>query len=220
MTEMRPFGRLLVTVKDPMPALVDRVVGALVALIGVALAALGVWFATQLGSAGTATFTATPKPTAPVVIGPDVLNRVDGDVRVTAYGKGSEPVTLAVAAPSDVRALLGKSATGTVTGVEVVGWKLRMSEQPGAAAPAVATADLWRDSASATGSASVTIRQSDAPESVVVSSPAGLDRVELTWTDSTWFVTAVITALVGLALLLGGILLLLRSRKTTMEVQS
>ena len=41
-----------------MVRVVMRVVGALLALAGLALAAVGVWFATQLGGTGTATFTA------------------------------------------------------------------------------------------------------------------------------------------------------------------
>ena len=69
-----------------MVTIVARVVGALLALAGLALTVVGVWFATQLGTSGTAEFTVRPATGDPLVIRPDVLNRVDADVVVTATG--------------------------------------------------------------------------------------------------------------------------------------
>jgi hypothetical protein len=200
-----------------MPMALPRIAGALLALVGATLGAIGLWFAAQLGSHGTASFTAHPAPKSPVLIGPDVLNRVDGPVTITAYGAGSSPVTISAAAPSDAQALLGKSKATLVTGVELGGWKLRTEVRDGGEAPAVASADLWRNTAAGNGSASMRIEQADAPETVVVTAPEGVQRVVATWADSTWFVTAVIVALVGLALLLGGVLLLVRSRRKQPE---
>lgn len=204
-----------------MPRVVTRIAGALLALVGVALGALGLWFATQLGSSGTASFTARPTSATSIVVGPEILNRVDGAVRVTAHGNVSDPVTIVVAAPSDARAFLAEHAVTEVSGVEVSGWKLLTTSRTGTPAGPVDTADLWRNTSSGAGSASVRIVQSDAPETVVISAPKGVERLVLTWTDSSWFVTAVITSLVGLALLFGGVLLLVRGRRArTVEVTS
>ena len=71
-----------------MATIVKRVVGALLALVGLALTAAGVWLAAELGSSGTAQFTVHPATADPVLIGPDVLNRVDADVVVTATPTG------------------------------------------------------------------------------------------------------------------------------------
>ncbi|MGL5865361.1 MAG: hypothetical protein ACRCYX_05720, partial [Dermatophilaceae bacterium] len=61
-----------------------RLGGVLLALAGVVVTAAGGWFAIQLGTGGTAEFTMRPSSTAPVLIGPDLLNRVDADIVVTA----------------------------------------------------------------------------------------------------------------------------------------
>ncbi|HOT57147.1 MAG TPA: hypothetical protein PL014_08395, partial [Ornithinibacter sp.] len=67
-----------------MTTIVKSVVGALLAVLGLVLTVIGAWFATQLGSSGTAQFTARPATTDPVIIRPSVLNRVESDVVVTA----------------------------------------------------------------------------------------------------------------------------------------
>ena len=55
----------------------------------------------------------------------------------------------------------------------------------------------------------MTLAQSDAPQTVVVLTEKGrLSTVTVTWVHKAWFVQAVVAALVGLALLAGGALLL------------
>ena len=49
-----------------MVRVVTRLAGVLRALAGLALAAVGVWFAAQLGGTGTATFTTSPGTARPV----------------------------------------------------------------------------------------------------------------------------------------------------------
>ncbi|HET7763006.1 MAG TPA: hypothetical protein VFL46_11650 [Phycicoccus sp.] len=197
-----------------MVPLVTRVLGAVLALVGLALTVVGVWFATQLGGAGTATFTATPSGSGPVVLGPDVLNRVDADVVVTASSNGGGRTWMALANPSDATAVLGGSSRTEVTGVSVRDWRL-LTAQRGNGAPApLATAELWRNEDDAEGRVSMTVEQADAPETVVVAAESGtVDRVTLTVSDKTWFVEAVVAALVGVFLVVVGLVLLWPRRR-------
>ena len=197
-----------------MVPLVTRVLGAVLALVGLALTVVGVWFATQLGGAGTATFTATPSGSGPVVLGPDVLNRVDADVVVTASSSGGGRTWMALANPSDATAVLGGSSRTEVTGVSVRDWRL-LTAQRGTGAPApLATAELWRNEDDAQGRVSMTVEQADAPETVVVVAESGtVDRVTLTVSDKTWFVEAVVAALVGVFLVVVGLVLLWPRRR-------
>ena len=125
-----------------MATIVKRVVGALLALLGLALTVVGTWFATQLGSSGTAEFTVRPSTAEPVVIGPDVLNRVDADVVVTATPIDGGSVWMALANPSDATALLGDAKHLTVTGVSVADWALRTASTGSGAAPELGAADI------------------------------------------------------------------------------
>ena len=92
-----------------MATIITRVVGALLALVGLVLTVVGVWFAAQLGTSGTAEFTVRPGTADPVLIGPDVLNRVDADVVVTATPSDGASVWMALANPSDATAVVGGS---------------------------------------------------------------------------------------------------------------
>src|SRR5215203_3308915 len=127
-----------------MATIVKRVVGVLLALVGLALTVVGAWFATQLGTSGTATFTVRPSTTDPVLIGPDVLNRVDADVVVTATPTAGGSVWMALANPSDAAAVVGGSAHLEVTGVSVRDWALLTSTTGSGSAPELGEADLWR----------------------------------------------------------------------------
>ena len=197
-----------------MATIVKRVVGALLALVGLALTVVGVWFATQLGSSGTAQFTVRPATDDPVVIGPDVLNRVDADVTVTATPTEGGSVWMALANPSDAKAVVGSSEHVAVTGVSVRDWALLTTTTGSGTAPALVAADLWRQQDDAQGPVSLTVQQSGAPETLVVTAEEGrLDGVTMTVVDKSWFVEAVVAALVGLFLLVAGVLLL-TSRRT------
>lgn len=193
-----------------MLTIVKRLVGALLALAGLALTVLGVWFATQLGSAGTAEFSARPDGSEPVVIRPDVINRVDADVVVTATPAAGSRAWIALANPSDADAVLGAARHTEVTGVDVRDWALTTSARgAGAASDALGTADLWRQQDEGEVPVTLTVEQAEAPETVVVTTDgAPLRSVTLSVTNKTWFVESVVAALLGLFLLGVGVLLL------------
>ena len=107
-----------------MPTLAKRVVGGLLALIGLVLTVIGLWYTFHLGGSGTATFSTTASGTNPVLVPQTVLNRVDGVVKVTAVPRKGGAVWLAAAAPSDAKAVLSKTAHTSVTGVSTRPWQL------------------------------------------------------------------------------------------------
>lgn len=196
-----------------MTTLAKRVGGATLALLGLVLAAVGLWYAVHLGGSGTATFTATASGTNPVLVPQTVLNRVDDAVKVTVTPKDGGAVWLAAASPSDARAVLGEAARTTVTGVSTRPWQLESETDGTGAAPALASTDVWRNTETGDGAVSMTIDQANAPETVIAQATKGqLADIELTWERKSWFVQAVITALVGLFLLLSGLSLLWSSR--------
>ena len=192
-----------------MVTFLKRLVGALLALVGLALTVLGVWFATQLGTSGTAEFTVRPTSGEPLVIRPDVLNRVDADVAVTATPAPGGSVWIALANPSDATAVLGDSRYTRVTGVDVRDWLLTTRQVgSGEAAEGLGVADLWRQQDSGEAPVTLTVEQDEAPETLVVASEgAPLRSLTFAVTDKTWFVEAVVAALVGLFVLVVGVLL-------------
>jgi hypothetical protein len=197
-----------------MLTIVTRVAGALLALVGLALTAVGVWFATQLGTSGTAEFTARPGTVDPVLIRPDVLNRVDADVVVTATPAAGGSVWMALANPSDASAVVGGGRHVAVTGVDVQDWALRSGVRGSGEVAELGAADLWRLQEDEEGPVTLTVRQENAPETLVVlTDGAPLRSLALSVTNKTWFVEAVIAALVGLFLLVAGVTLLFSRRR-------
>ncbi|WP_143598311.1 hypothetical protein [Phycicoccus duodecadis] len=198
-----------------MVTIVTRAVGALLALAGLALTVVGVWFATHLGGSGTAQFTLHPPAGRPVLVSPEVLNRVDADVTVSATAAGSGRVRMARANPSDATAVIGGAQHVEVTGVDVRDWTLRSVSRGTGEARGLGTADLWRQQVDGPGRVSLTVRQAQAPESLVVAAEGGrLSTLTLTVTDKRWFVEAVVAALVGLFLLVAGVVALWPRRRS------
>ncbi|WP_377641258.1 hypothetical protein [Oryzobacter terrae] len=193
-----------------------RLVGVLLALVGLALTVLGGWFATELGTSGTAQFTVRPATSDPIVIRPEVLNRVDADVVVTATPAAGGRVWMALANPSDATAVLGDSRHTRVTGVDVRDWLLTTrSAGSGDAAEGLGVADLWRQQDQGDLPVTLTVEQAEAPETLVVASEGGpLRSLTFAVTDKTWFVEAVVAALVGLFVLVVGVLLAWPRRPT------
>ena len=188
-----------------MTTIVKSVVGAVLALLGLALTVTGAWFATQLGSSGTAQFTASPATSDPVLIRPSVLNRVDADVVVTATPAPGASVWMALANPSDAAAVLGDARHVAATGVGVRDWVLLTRTSGTGEAPALGAADLWRQQDSAEGPVTLTVQQDEAPETLVIATQGGeLETLTFTVVDKTWFVEAVVAVLAGLFLLLAG----------------
>ena len=193
-----------------MATIATRVGGALLALLGLVLGVVGFWFATALGSSGTATFTASPDTDGPVVIDQHVLNRTDGPVVVRARAQTGEAF-VGVASPTDAAAVVDRAAVTRVTGVSVTDRAITTERTGTGPASRLAAADLWREQHAGTGPQTVTIEQRNAPEVVVAMATQGrLAEVTLTWTDRSWFVKAVVASLVGLFLVLAGVLLLVR----------
>lgn len=197
-----------------MRTLVTRVVGALLALLGLAAAATGVWLVSSLGSSGTATFTAEPGSRV-VVLDPQVLNRVDHPVEVTASSDADGRLWAGVARPSDVEALLGDGERQAATGVDVPSWTLETTGQGEGESVDPSSLDVWQRATGGEGSITTTIDQDQAPQTLVVAAPEGAELSEVTMTvaDDGWFTKSLALLLLGLALLALGVGLLVRSRR-------
>lgn len=191
-----------------MGTIAKRVAAVLLAVIGVVIGVGGVWFVSQLGSTGTATFTVSPKGTTALVLSPSILNRVDTPVKVSARATSGGTVWIGAARPSDALSALGEGRHREVTGLEVSGWALTTKPRGSADLPQFGRADVWHAQESGKGTQSLTIAPKDAPETVVVTAEQGtIATVTLTFTNKAWFVQSVIAALVGLFLILAGVLL-------------
>ena len=123
--------------------LIPRVAGALLAVLGLVAAVVGGWFLANLGTSGTATFTAEPGQRV-VVLEPDVLNRVDHPVEVTATGSGE--LWSGTARPSDVEALVGDGARAHVAGVDVSDWALKSTDEGKGQSVDPGSLDVWQES--------------------------------------------------------------------------
>ena len=186
-----------------------KVVGVLLAVVGLVLTGAGSWFAAHLGSSGTATFTTRPRSAQPIVMDPSVLNRVDGAVRITVTPAAGATAWIGVAAPSDAAAVIGGAGRTSVTGVSASDWTLRTRPTGSGPLPDVAHAEVWQRQAVGSGTVSLTVQQSAAPQTVLVTVSNGtIATLTMAWTRKAWFVQAVVAVLIGLALLAGGTLLL------------
>ena len=184
-----------------MPLSPRRVVGAVLAVLGVALAVFAAWTAIKLGPSGEARFSVVSKAPGVLVVGPDVLNSMEVPVRITATRSDGGAVRLLAAASTDARAVLGKSALSTVSGVHFPAGRLDLRASGAGRLSAVATSDVWRLSATGTGSAELVVDQGRGPEAAVVTSgdATALKDVTmtLTWADRTWFFEALAAAVIG-----------------------
>ena len=184
-----------------MPLSPRRVLGAVVAVLGLALAAFAAWTVIKLGPSGEARFTvASPAPGA-LVVPPDVLNSVDVPVHITVTRSDGGAVRLVVAPSSDARAVLGRSAVSTVSGVQFPAGRLDLRDSGSGPLSAVTTSDVWRLSATGAGSAELVVDQGKGPEAAVVTSgdATALKGVTmtLTWADRRWFFEALAAAVIG-----------------------
>lgn len=184
-----------------MPAPARRVLGAVMAVLGIAVATLGAWTAIKLGPSGEVHFRATSKATGAIVVEPRVLNALDLPVRVTATRRDGGPVWLAAAPSTDARAVLAKSAVSTVAGVHYPAGRLDLRVSQGRALPDITTADVWRLSAEGAGSTELVIDQGRGPETAVVTSGGASAlkdvTVTLTWAQRSWFFETLAVAVIG-----------------------
>lgn len=185
-----------------MSMVAKRAVLAALTVIGLVLLGLGSWFTFHLGPSGSATFTSTPPKGSVVVVEPSLLNRVERPTTVTVVTRGDSPVFVARATPSDVTAVVGGADTTTVTGAKVRSWSLVSSRDGAGAAPALAGADVWRESLRGEGRVRLAVSQGDAPEAVVIATgdglPADIAELSVTIERRTWFFQALLVTLVGL----------------------
>lgn len=193
--------------------LVLRVTGTLLALLGLVAVVIGGWFLAALGTSGSATFTVEPGERV-VVLDPDVLNRVDAPVEVTATGEGT--VWAGVARPSDAEALLGDGARAEVTGVDIGDWALTTAAVGEGEPVDAGSLDIWRSSSDGSGTVTTTIEQDQAPQTLVITAPAGeeIDEVELAVADDRWGTTALVLVVGGVIALLLGLALIVRTRSS------
>lgn len=194
-----------------MSTLILRVAGSLLALLGLVGVIVGGWFLSALGTSGTATFTGEPDQRV-VVLDPDVLNRVDSPIEVTATGGGS--MWAGTARPSDVEALLGDGPRTEVTGVDVSDWALSTSDVGEGETSDVRGLDIWQSSTSGDGSVTATVDQAEAPQTLVLAAPEGeqVEQLEYEVTDDRWSTIAIVVLVAGVVVLLLGIALALAPR--------
>lgn len=191
-------------------SLILRIIGALLALLGLVAAIVGGWFLAAIGTSGSATFTTEPESRV-VVLDPDVLNRVDEPVEVTAEGGGT--VWAGTARPSDAETLLADTSRVEIDGVGVRDWVLTSSEVGEGGPVDAGSLDIWQASTSAPETVTTTIDQSNAPQTLVITAPEGeqVEEVELAVADEGWSTTALLLLISGLVVLVLGIVLLVRA---------
>jgi hypothetical protein len=172
-----------------------RLIGAVVALLGLVLTGLGAWFALTLGPSGTARFTATASE--PLLIGPSTLNRVPEPVTVSATSPRG-PVFLGVATPQDATDVVGSARHQRAVVTQFPARTLELGTAGEAALADPTRLPIWR----ATGQNRLVVDQEGAPESVVVypGSPGPVD-VTLTWQRGSWFRQSLVVLIVGLIIL-------------------
>ena len=184
-----------------MPAPARRALGAVMAVMGLALAALGAWTALKLGPTGEVHFSATSKATGTIVVEPGILNSLNLPVRIKATRGDGGAVWLAATQSTDAGAVLAKSAVSTVSGVHFPAGTLDLRVSGAGAVHDISTADIWRISSKGAGSAELLVGQGRGPETAVVTSGDATAltnvTVTLTWAQRSWFFEALAAALIG-----------------------
>lgn len=194
-----------------MPHLLSRLLAAVLAVLGVLAGAVGLWFMTQLGTDGRAAFTAEPGSQT-VVLEPSMLNRVDSDVVVEARSEGA--VWMGLARPSDAESVMKDAKAARAVDVSVPSWELKTVDS-GSGESAPKSYDLWQAQRTGTGSASITVDQAAAPQTLVVVAQDGqqLESVTMSVSDGGWFTRAVLLTITGLVLVALAGYLILRERR-------
>lgn len=185
-----------------MPVPARRILGAVLAVLGIALAVAGAWTAFKLGPSGEAQFRVTSMAPGAIVVGPEVLNSVNVPVRLTATRSDGRAVRLVAARSSDARAVVGTSTASTVSRLNYPDGTLDLRTSGAGALPDISRADdVWRLSAKEGTSAELVVDQGNGPETAVVASgdASALTNVTmtLTWANSTWLAEALVVVLGG-----------------------
>lgn len=169
-----------------------RILAALVALAGLALAVSGAGFAVILGPSGMARFSTTA--TGPIVVGPQVLGRVDAPVTVRASSSDG-PVFIGAARPQDVADVVGGARIQQAVTAQFPARSLALRATGYGDLVDPRALDVWRG----TGTGSLDLRVADAPESVLVVPTTNAPvRVTVELRRGAWFLEAVLALVVGL----------------------
>jgi len=183
------------------PASARRVLGAVVAALGIVLAVVGAWIVVKLGPSGEAHFSVTSKAPGAVVVRSDMLNSVDVPVRITATRSDGGAVWLAVAPSTDANAVLATSTVSTVSGAHYPSGMLDLRASGAGTLTDISTSDVWRLSAKGVRSAELVVDQGRGPETAVATSgdATALKDVTttLTWANRMWFFEALAAAMIG-----------------------
>lgn len=184
-----------------MPAAARQVLGAVMAVLGIALAVFGAWAALKIGPSGQVHFSATSKAPGVIVVVPEVLNSLNLPVRVKATRVDGGALWMAAASSADARAVLARHSVATVSGVHYPAGTLDLRASGSGALPDISRADVWRISAEGAGTAEMVVDQGRAPEMAVVASgdTTALTNVTmtLTWAKRSWFFEALSAVLIG-----------------------
>lgn len=176
--------------------LARRVLVTLAALVGLVVAALGVWLAFVLGPGGTASFTA--RTTGPVVIGPDVLGGLDVPVTVSAHdGDGHDAATgvfLGVARAADVADVVGGARVLRAVEARFPARVLDVAPAGTGSLADPTGLDVWRTSSRG----SVDVRE--AGSTAVLVAPTGTSPVTVVVVrhHAPWYTEALVAVVAGL----------------------
>ena len=169
-----------------------RTLTAVVALAGLALAVGGAWLAVVLGPSGTVRFSTTA--TGPLVVGPQVLGRVDVPVTVRAISSDG-PVFIGAAPPADVVDVVGGARVQKAVSAPFPARSLALRASGSGDLADPRALDVWRG----TGTGSLALTVADAPESVLVVPTTNAPvRVTVELQRGAWFLEAVLALIVGL----------------------
>lgn len=180
------------------------------AIVGLAVLGVGVWLAVLIGPSGTATFSATAS--GPVVLTPQVLNRVSVPAVVTVTG--SEDVWVGLAAPVDVTNVLGTARHTDAVADSFPAGTLTLQTTGAGPLADPSSLPVWRSTVATGHTATLTVEQANAPESVLVVPTADSPvTVSVAMSHRGWFYQALSVGLVGLVIaVFGGARMLLSGR--------
>ena len=184
-----------------------RALGLSVAVVGAALALLGLWLCVTLGPSGEAAFSARLSQTGALAVEPKVLNALDVPAEVSVTRADGGPLWVGLAGQSDASAVVRDAKLTTVDGVSWPSGAVSTQHVGASPLPDLTQADVWRVSTQARGTARVVVPQGEGPETLIVSSQGGAPLadvdVTISWHHKTWFFLSLLLLVIG-ALLAAG----------------
>ncbi len=158
---------------------------AVLAVLGVIAAGVGVGLRTIWLPSSSYVATATIPPNTPAVVtAPGVLEMMPGPVQVTAKGSPDATLLIARGREADVQAWVQGSQVATITGLAAPNTLSVATEKANQVLPDPATSDLWVDSVTGKEVANYTYRQTAGRYLLLlgtVGGPGAPATVTLTW---------------------------------------